>query len=83
MGSSTAGIAFHVAAPSLVTLKGPKAVRDGESFVLTGTLLQRNGRAVPDAEVQVIGAETLALVTDANGTFNWEAVAAFDRSLLD
>ena len=83
VGSSTAGIAFHVAAPTLVSLKGPKAVRDGEEFVLTGTLLQRNGRAVPDAEVQVIGAETLALVTDANGTFNWEAVAALDRSWTD
>ena len=83
VGSSTAGIAFHVGAPTLVTLKGPKAVRDGESFVLTGTLLQRNGRAVPDAEVQVIGAETLALVTNADGTFNWETVAAFDQSLTD
>ena len=78
LGPSTAGISFRVAAPTLLTLRGPKGVRDGESFEVTGTLLQRNGRAVPDAEVQVGGEEPLTLVTDDDGRFSWEAVAELD-----
>ena len=81
VGSSTAGIAFHVSAPTLLTLDGPKAVKDGDSFEVTGTLLQRNGRAVPGAEVNVTGTDALTLVTDDNGRFHWETVAAFDTSL--
>ena len=83
LSSGTAGIAFQVAAPTLLILKGPKGVRDGESFELTGTLLQRNGRAVPDAEVQVGGEEPLTLVTDAEGRFAWETVGELDESLAD
>ena len=80
LGPSTAGISFRVAAPTLMTLRGPKGVRDGESFEVTGTLLQRNGRAVPDAEVQVGGEEPLTLVTDNDGRFSWEAVAELDAT---
>ena len=80
LGPSTAGISFRVAAPTLLTLRGPKGVRDGESFELTGTLLQRNGRAVPDAEIRVAGEEPLTLVTDAEGRFSWEVVAELDRT---
>ena len=63
-----------------MTLRGPKGVRDGESFELTGTLLQRNGRAVPDAEVQVADEEPLTLLTDAECRFTWEAIAELDPS---
>ena len=79
LGSSTAGISFRVAAPTLLTLRGPKGVRDGESIELTGSLLQRNGRAVPDAEITVAGEEPLTLVTDAEGRFTWEVIAELDR----
>ena len=79
LGSSTAGISFRVAAPTLLTVRGPKGVRDGESIELTGSLLQRNGRAVTDAEITVAGEEPLTLVTDAEGRFTWEVVAELDR----
>ena len=79
LGSSTAGISFRVAAPTLLTVRGPKSARDGESIELTGSLLQRNGRAVPDAEITVAGEEPLTLVTDAEGRFTWQVVAELDR----
>ena len=80
VGSSTAGIVFHVSAPTLLILDGPTGVKNGDSFVVTGTLLQRNGSAVPYAEVQVTGMETWTVVTGEGGKFSWESVAEFDQS---
>ncbi len=77
---SSAGIAFAVLAPALLTIDGPTVVREGELFELTGTLLQSNGQPVPDASIQVSGADSLSLVTDADGKFSWEALAALDQS---
>ena len=77
---SSAGIAFSVLAPALLTIDGPTVVREGELFELTGTLLQSNGQPVPDASIQVSGGDSLSLVTDADGKFIWEALAALDQS---
>ena len=83
VGSSTAGISFYVYAPTMLTLKAPKVVRDGVAFELSGALVQDEGQPVPDAEILVTGAESRTLVTDADGRFSWEGTAVLDRSQTD
>ena len=83
IGTSTGGISFYVYAPTMLTLEGPKIVRDGETLVLVGALVQEEDQPVPDAEIQVTGAESLTVVTDADGSFSWETTALLDRSQDD
>ncbi len=83
VGSSTAGISFYVYAPTMLTLEAPKVVREGVAFMLSGALVQEAGQPVPEAEIQVTGAESRTLVTDADGRFSWEATAVLDRSQAD
>ncbi len=83
IGSSTAGITFYVYAPTMLTLESPKVVRDGEAFGLAGTLVQDEGQPVPNVEIQVTGAESRTVVTDADGKFSWETSASLDQTLTD
>ena len=83
VGSSTAGISFYVYAPTMLTLEGPEVVRDGQPFVLSGALVQDEGRPVPDAEIQLTGAESRTLVTDADGKFSWETSGSLDQTQTD
>ncbi len=83
VGSSTAGISFYVYAPTMLTLEGPKIVRDREAFELAGALVQDDGQPVPDAEIQVTGAESRTLVTDADGRFSLETSGSLDWNQTD
>ena len=77
---AAAEIAVQVLRPTLLTLDGPAAVQEGERFAISGTLLERDGRPVANAVVQVPGAEPLTLATDAEGRFAGELRATFDES---
>ena len=75
---ASAEFTFEVLEPTVLTLDAPAIVRNGDDFRLTGTLLERNGRPVPNADVQVTDAGQ-PLMTDAEGRFSWDARAAFDE----
>ena len=76
---ATAEIAVRVLRPTVLTLEGPAAVRDGEQFRIAGTLLEIDGRPVPNAVVRVPGDEPLSLLTDADGRFAGQVRARLEE----
>ena len=76
---AAAEIAVRVLRGTVLTLEGPAAVRDGERFRIAGTLLEIDGRPVPNAVVRVPGDEPLSLLTDADGRFAGQVRASFDE----
>ena len=76
-------IAVRVLRGTVLTLEGPAAVRDGEQFRIAGTLLEADGRPVPNAVVRVPGVEPLSLLTDADGRFAGQVPAMFDEDAAD
>ena len=78
--TADAEIAFLVLRPTVLTLEGPAAVRDGQRFRIAGTLREANGRPVPNAVVRVLNGEPFSLTTDADGRFAGQVQATFDES---
>ena len=67
---------IKVAEPVSIILDGDRVARVGHPYGLTGTLSGTDGRPLPGSQVRVgaMGGASMAVDTDADGSFHWEQV---------
>ena len=70
--SSSAGFAFSVVTPTVLTIEGPTLVASQDTVGLTGILTTADGEPVPGAPVWIGDPDSLPLLTGGDGTFTRE-----------
>ena len=70
--SSSAGFAFSVVTPTVLTIEGPTLVSSQDTVGLTGILTTADGEPVPGAPVWIGDPDSLPLLTGGDGTFTRE-----------
>ena len=83
LAPQSTGITFGVVALTTLTLEEPTIVRAGQPFELRGILLRGDGLPVANATVRVTSDGSTSLVTDADGSFTWEATGRLNESSAD
>ncbi len=78
-----ASIAFVVQAPTSLTVEGPPLIRAGESLEINGLLLKDDGQPVSNAEIATDIEGHPLLLTDDEGKFRFEIVAASEEDFGD